>query len=96
MKLNFLLFSASPYGRTKRSKWSCEERESVIRFFGDLNTLKKLPSLKLCQEAIIKNPELKNRRPEQLKTWIDNQRKADQRKKVIHTERNEQLRNPFN
>lgn len=48
--------------------------------FGDLKSLKKLPSLETCQKLIRENNELRHRRPEQLKTWMDNQRKASLRK----------------
>lgn len=45
---------------------------------GDILTLRKLPSLKECK-YIIEKCSLQ-RTPAQLKSWIDNQRKAESRK----------------
>ncbi|KAK0162381.1 hypothetical protein PV327_008725 [Microctonus hyperodae] len=73
--------STSPFGKTKRRKWTDEERDIVFRCFGDTTKLKKLPTLQKCQEVINSNPILQFRKPQQLKTWIDNQRKAESRKR---------------
>ncbi|XP_037813667.1 uncharacterized protein LOC119604853 isoform X2 [Lucilia sericata] len=67
--------STSPFGTTKRSRWSQEERDAINSCFGCLRDLEKLPSLTECLHAIIKCPVLKNRTPAQIKTWIDNQRR---------------------
>ncbi|KAK0073117.1 hypothetical protein PV325_010258 [Microctonus aethiopoides] len=74
--------STSPFGKTKRRKWTDEEREIVFRNFGDATKLKKLPTLQKCQEVINANSGLQFRKPQQLKTWLDNQRKAESRKRV--------------
>ncbi|CAH2101102.1 unnamed protein product [Euphydryas editha] len=47
--------STSPYGRTKRTKWSESEKQAVTKFFGNILKLEKLPSLNQCQEAIRKH-----------------------------------------
>ncbi|XP_043460944.1 uncharacterized protein LOC122497741 [Leptopilina heterotoma] len=71
----------SSISKIKRTKWSTEEQDVVTNFFGPLKSLPKLPSLHTCQDLISNNEVLKNRAPQQLKTWIDNQRKKDSRKR---------------
>lgn len=61
-------------------KWSEEERKAASEYFGDFKVLKKLPSLNECHKAIIENTVLQKRQPQQLKTWIDNQRRAETRR----------------
>ncbi|KAK0076137.1 hypothetical protein PV325_005823 [Microctonus aethiopoides] len=62
--------------KRKRSMWSAAEKNAIMKYFGNLGDLEKLPSLKKCKEVIAKNDVLKERTPAQLKTWIDNQRRA--------------------
>lgn len=64
-----------------RRRWSDKERAAVRKEFGNLEQLQKLPSLQKCQILIKKTAVLSQRTPQQLKSWIDNQRKAEQRKK---------------
>ncbi|XP_046602578.1 uncharacterized protein LOC124296589 [Neodiprion lecontei] len=75
--------STSPYGKTKRVRWSTQEKNAVNKIFGDPAKCKKLPSLEECQKAIRNCKTLKNRQPQVLKTWIDNQRKSESRRKVV-------------
>lgn len=72
-------FSEALFSKNIRAKWTNEERDVVSERFGNLKTLAVLPTLKECQALI--NERKWNRTAEQLKTWIDNQRKADIRKK---------------
>ncbi|KNC23708.1 hypothetical protein FF38_01230 [Lucilia cuprina] len=67
--------STSPYGKTTRRRWSDSEKNAIYSIFGNLKELEKLPSMMKCLEAINGNPALKNRTPQQLKTWLDNQRR---------------------
>lgn len=57
------------------------EKEAVMKHFGDIHKLLKLPSLSKCRALIHQNSCLKKRTPEQLKSWIDNQRKDKIRKR---------------
>lgn len=57
------------------------EKEVIKENFGDIHELFKLPSLNECRALIHQNSCLRKRTPEQLKTWIDNQRKDKTRKK---------------
>ncbi|XP_018360085.1 PREDICTED: probable serine/threonine-protein kinase DDB_G0283337 [Trachymyrmex cornetzi] len=64
----------------KRIKWTEMEKEIVQKKFGDIYKLPKLPSLNECRILIGQNRCLRKRTPEQLKSWIDNQRKGNFRK----------------
>ncbi|KAL7724114.1 hypothetical protein ACLKA6_019114 [Drosophila palustris] len=75
--------SRSPFGKTKRMRWSQEERAEITSVLGDVKLLDALPSLQTCNEIIRSSKCLQNRTPAQLKTWIDNQRKAESRKRSI-------------
>ncbi|KYN50101.1 hypothetical protein ALC62_00129, partial [Cyphomyrmex costatus] len=68
----------------KRIKWTEMEKEVIKKKFGDIYKLPKLPSLNECRTLIYQNRCLKKRTPEQLKSWIDNQRKSNFRKQT-HT-----------
>ncbi|KRF82532.1 uncharacterized protein Dvir_GJ26834, isoform A [Drosophila virilis] len=78
--------SRSSFGKTIRNRWSNEEREEIYQAFGDLLSLKGLPSLKQCNAVINNSTYLKCRTPAQVKTWIDNQRKAKSRKSTPQTD----------
>ncbi|KAF5270522.1 hypothetical protein FQR65_LT17834 [Abscondita terminalis] len=74
--------STSPYGKTKRLRWSTSEKAAVISYFGKLDDLDRLPSLTECQKAIRKFEVLCRRQPQQLKSFIDNQRKLEVRREA--------------
>ncbi|GBP15472.1 hypothetical protein EVAR_73625_1 [Eumeta japonica] len=67
--------STSPYRTAKRVRWTDEEKQAIESHFGCLKELTKLPSLSECLTVSRKFPVLKNRTPQQMKTWIDNQRR---------------------
>ncbi|KAK0075400.1 hypothetical protein PV326_011623, partial [Microctonus aethiopoides] len=69
-----------PCKNASRKKWTYEEKAAVEHCFGNVMALEKLPSLKKCADAIARYSALSRRKPETLKTWIDNQRKAPSRK----------------
>ena len=92
MKLNSFLFSASPYGKTKRTKWSEAEKNAIRRCFGEPSTILQLPSLKACQNAIMEYKDLRARRPAQIKTWINNQVKARSRQQATARSKSLQLK----
>ncbi|XP_030375398.1 uncharacterized protein LOC115624715 [Scaptodrosophila lebanonensis] len=73
--------STSPFGKTQRIRWSPPERKEMEEAFGNFKSLKRLPSLAECNRVIAASQYLKRRTPAQLKSWIDNQRKAESRKK---------------
>jgi len=64
------------------------EKEVLKKNFGDIRKLHKLPSLGECRALIHQNRCLEKRTPEQIKTWIDNQRKNDIRKKEYSSNKN--------
>ncbi|XP_036140240.1 uncharacterized protein LOC105837383 [Monomorium pharaonis] len=74
--------STPPYGKTKRIRWSEEEKHAISKHFGNVLELPQLPSIQECQHVINKYKILKKRQPQQLKTWIDNQRRAEYRRKI--------------
>lgn len=67
------------------------EKEVIRKNFGDVRKLSKLPSLNKCRAVIHQNSCLRKRTPEQLKSWIDNQRKDKLRKKKYLDETNAKL-----
>ncbi|XP_059217917.1 uncharacterized protein LOC131995725 isoform X1 [Stomoxys calcitrans] len=73
--------SASPFGKTTHRSWKDDEKAAALAAFGDPLLLHQLPSNSECLSAINKCPALSERTPQQLKTWIDNQRRKDIRKK---------------
>ncbi|XP_030559364.1 uncharacterized protein LOC115768712 isoform X2 [Drosophila novamexicana] len=75
--------STSPFGKTRRVRWGPGERKQLENIFGNLETLEKLPSLKKCSQIINENPCFRGRTSAQLKTFLDNQRKAEGRKKSL-------------
>lgn len=80
--------SASPFGKTKRSKWADQEKKAITAYFGNLDKLSKLPSLEECRKVILKYKMLNQRTPQQVKTWIDNQRRAKQRQQFYAKSKN--------
>lgn len=69
----FINFSASPYGKVKRTRWTEEEKEVVLSTYANNIKNRVLPSLDDVQNLIVTNPSLKNRTSAQIKTWIHNQ-----------------------
>ncbi|KAK0075559.1 hypothetical protein PV326_011490, partial [Microctonus aethiopoides] len=72
----------------RRTRWSIVEKSIIQKEFGDLEKMGKLPSIARCQRVIDKNPVLKNRTAAQMKTFIDNQRRAQSRKQSRLREKN--------
>jgi len=71
------LFVCSPYGHTKRKRWSEDEKKVVLTAFGQVIKNGKLPSLKEIHEVIKQNPCIKHRSSSQVKTWLHNQLKKN-------------------
>uniref|UniRef100_A0A1I8NL01 Uncharacterized protein n=1 Tax=Musca domestica TaxID=7370 RepID=A0A1I8NL01_MUSDO len=69
-----ILSSASPFGKTRRVRWTREEREAIESIFGVPTTLEKLQYFKQCANAV-KHKCLNLRTTTQVKTWINNQQK---------------------
>ncbi|XP_059221067.1 uncharacterized protein LOC106095187 [Stomoxys calcitrans] len=67
--------STSPYGKTKRRRWSPEEIHVLRSELGDLGTLKKLPTVMECLKLKSKYKVLEKRTPHQIKAYIDNQKR---------------------
>lgn len=80
--------SASPFGKTKRTKWTDQEREAITKHFGNLQKISKLPSLQECRKVILKYRVLNQRTPQQVKTWIDNQKRAKNRQQSYTRSKN--------
>ncbi|XP_059216429.1 uncharacterized protein LOC131994124 [Stomoxys calcitrans] len=72
--------NTSPYGKTKRTRWTFHEMEEEL---GEITFIEKLPSLKACQSAINKYGSLRHRSPQQLKSWLQN--KMRQKKNLINS-----------
>lgn len=72
--LTYFAITATSKNIIKRIRWSSEEKQAVLKYFGKPRDLSKLPSLTECQNAIEKHQVLKGRTAEQLKAWISNQK----------------------
>jgi len=70
-----IVFIAPPYGRTRRVRWTKEEKQIVMEHFSDYIIGSRLPSIKAIQEVIASNPCLQNRSASVVKTWINNQQR---------------------
>ncbi|CAH2088995.1 unnamed protein product [Euphydryas editha] len=57
-----------------RRRWTTAEKNILIKQFGRLSKITRLPSLVKCAELIKKNPILHDRTPAQIKTFINNQK----------------------
>jgi len=64
---------ASPYGKTKRIRWTEDEKQAALQAFARHVENRKLPSLKEIQEVKKKYNSLGRRTSPQIKTWIHNQ-----------------------
>lgn len=60
-------------GKVQRKRWSSPEKKIVENLFGNNIDTQVLPSLKECCQAIHKNVILKERSPQMLKSFVDNQ-----------------------
>ncbi|XP_059221234.1 uncharacterized protein LOC131995932 [Stomoxys calcitrans] len=67
--------STSPYGKTKRRRWTPMEKEVLRNELGDLGRIKKLPTVLECLKLKKKYNILEGRTPQQIKSFIDNQKK---------------------
>ncbi|XP_077277339.1 uncharacterized protein LOC143905657 isoform X1 [Temnothorax americanus] len=68
--------STSPYGKTKRLRWTDDEKEAVLQAFAQNMANHTLPSLKEIQETRKNYPCLANRTSPQIKTWLHNKQKS--------------------
>ncbi|XP_039304119.1 uncharacterized protein LOC113005529 isoform X2 [Solenopsis invicta] len=66
----------SPYGKTKRVRWSQKEQDTALEAFANYMKNLKLPSLKEIQEVKKKYTCLAQRTSPQIKTWLHNKQKA--------------------
>ncbi|XP_077280471.1 uncharacterized protein LOC143907508 isoform X2 [Temnothorax americanus] len=73
--------STSPYGKTKRIRWSEEEQEAALEGFAKYMEEKTLPSLKDIQEIRKKYKCLSKRTSPQIKTWIYNKQNPKPKKR---------------
>lgn len=74
---------ASPYGKTKRIRWSKEEKEIALQAFSKYMEKLKLPSLKDIQTVKKKYTLLAKRTSPQIKTWLHNQQKTIRQRKYL-------------
>ncbi|XP_067214617.1 uncharacterized protein [Linepithema humile] len=68
--------STSPYGKTKRTRWSQKEKKTALETFSQYMKDLKLPSLREIQTIKKQYNILSNRTSPQIKTWLHNQQKA--------------------
>lgn len=80
-KLYPIFHLVSPYGKTKRIRWSKEEKEIALQVFSEYMEKLKLPSLHEIQTMKKKYTLLARRSSPQIKTWLHNQQKALRRQR---------------
>lgn len=69
----FNFYAASPYGTTKRVRWTQTECNAIITAFKREMSEKCLPSGKQLIEVKMKNKCLSRRSIPQIRSWIHNQ-----------------------
>lgn len=74
----FKLFTASPFGKCKRVRWSSLEKRLVKETFKDCFKNKTLPSFERISKLIEDNPGVFNRNLASIKTWVKNENKKKQ------------------
>lgn len=67
------MYAASPYGSTKRVRWTQEECDTILTAFKQEVTEQRLPSGKQMVEIKMKNKCLSRRTIPQIRSWIHNQ-----------------------
>lgn len=67
---------ASPYGKTKRVRWTEDEKKTALSAFAQHMENYTLPSLKEIQEVKKKYISLARRTSPQIKTWLHNKLKT--------------------
>lgn len=67
---------ASPYGKTKRVRWTEDEKEAALHAFAGHMENHTLPSLREIQEIKKKYISLARRTSPQIKTWLHNKQKT--------------------
>ncbi|XP_071581740.1 uncharacterized protein [Temnothorax nylanderi] len=73
--------STSPFGKTKRIRWTEEEQEAALEGFAKYMEKKTLPSLKDIQEIRKKYKCLSKRSSPQIKTWLHNKQNPKPKKR---------------
>ncbi|XP_025267032.1 uncharacterized protein LOC105253043 [Camponotus floridanus] len=68
--------STSPYGKTKRVRWTEDEKKTALSAFAQHMENYTLPSLKEIQEVKKKYISLARRTSPQIKTWLHNKLKT--------------------
>ncbi|XP_029662925.1 uncharacterized protein LOC115235345 isoform X2 [Formica exsecta] len=68
--------STSPYGKTKRVRWTEDEKEAALHAFAGHMENHTLPSLREIQEVKKKYISLARRTSPQIKTWLHNKQKT--------------------
>ncbi|XP_050452408.1 uncharacterized protein LOC126852008 [Cataglyphis hispanica] len=71
--------STSPYEKTKRVRWTEDEKEAVLHAFAQHMDNHTLPSLREIQEVRKKYISLARRTSPQIKTWLHNKQKNFQK-----------------
>lgn len=75
-------FVASPYGKTKRLRWTEKKKETALQAFASHMNQLTLPSLQEIQEIKKKYKYLSRRTSPQIKTWLHNRQKILRQTKI--------------
>ncbi|XP_018393352.1 PREDICTED: suppressor of Mek1-like, partial [Cyphomyrmex costatus] len=74
--------STSPYGKTKRIRWSQKEKDTALHAFNTYMESFTLPSLKEIGDVKKKYKVLAKRTSPQIKSWLNNQQRALRKKPI--------------
>lgn len=67
-------FSASPFGKCRRVRWSDNETVIIKRYFSGYIDKKSLPNFREIQDMLNQNPgTFNNRNLASIKSWVSNQ-----------------------
>ncbi|KYN04691.1 hypothetical protein ALC62_04433 [Cyphomyrmex costatus] len=78
--------STSPYGKTKRIRWSQKEKDTALHAFNTYMESFTLPSLKEIGDVKKKYKVLAKRTSPQIKSWLNNQQRALRKKPINESE----------
>lgn len=67
--------ASAPYSVQRKAPWTSLEKAVIKKVFAEHLSLGKTPNIKECYDAIRTNPELRQRSPPAVKTWVSSQLK---------------------
>ncbi|KAJ8928012.1 hypothetical protein NQ314_019478 [Rhamnusium bicolor] len=79
-----LNLETSPTGSVKRRSWDDAEISTALKLFSKCIENQTLPTVAQCQDAVIEEITLQKRSPMQLKFWVHNRIKRNEKSHQKH------------